>query len=62
MEVVKDGRTKDSWDSGLIAKGTTSKVGTVVMPRGAGFRLQASQYQPQAGSGSSLVPSEIGRC
>jgi len=64
MTVQKNGvDTQRTWDSGLIARGATSKVGAVAIPKGKpAFTLVAFQYAAQAGTGGPLALGQIGRC
>jgi hypothetical protein len=60
--VMKGDVTRMTWRSGLVAKGKTSKVGSVVLPKKAGYTLEAFQFQSQMGDGGPVKAKEIGRC
>lgn len=60
--VSKGARTTSEWRSPLVAKGKTSKVGSVVYVRKPGYSLGAGVFQAQMGDGGPVKPAKIGRC
>jgi hypothetical protein len=58
----KDKRTKQAWRSPILAKGKTSKTGSVVLPIGPKYTLEAFQFQGQMGDGGLVNVDKIGRC
>lgn len=64
MTVLRNGKPTDrTWDSGLIAKNTTSPVGSVLMPKGdSRFTLEHTEYVSQAGGGGTIGIGAISRC
>jgi len=64
MMVLKDKEpTSRVWDSGLIARGHTSDVGSVSIPKGnSAFTLQHSEHESQSGTGGIVGIGSIGRC
>jgi hypothetical protein len=60
--VMKDTKTIDHWKSGWVAKGHVSDVGTVKLPRGAEYSLNAGISTGQAGNGGSFKPGQVKAC
>lgn len=60
--VTKDGKNVDHWRSGWVAKGHVSGVGTVKLPRGSAFGLEAGIAVSQAGNGGSFRAGQIRAC
>ncbi len=55
--------TGEQWRSGLVARGQTSPVGSVTMPRGdSAYTLVGTMYEAQAGGGGPVSISDLGRC
>lgn len=63
MTVTKDGSETDrTWLSGWVEEGTVSRVGSVKLPRRAGWGLSAWTGGEQAGSGADFKAHQVGRC
>jgi hypothetical protein len=60
--VTKDGKNIDHWKSGWVTKGHTSALGTVKLPRGSAYALNAGIAVSQAGNGGSFKPGDIRAC
>lgn len=60
--VVKGQNTIDTWQSGWVAKGHISAIGTVRMPRGAAYTLSVGLDNGQAGNGGSFASTQIPHC
>lgn len=60
--VVKGSDTKGHWKSGWVARGHVSKVGTVKLPRGAAYVLNAGIGTGQAGNGGTFTAGQIRGC
>ena len=60
--VTKDTKTIDHWKSGWVAKGHVSQVGTVKLPRGSAYSLNAGIGTGQAGNGGTFKPGQIKAC
>ena len=54
--------TKDDWRSPIMGKGKTSKVGSVVLPIGAAWTMDAFQFQGQMGDGGPVSIKKIRKC
>jgi hypothetical protein len=50
------------WKSGWVGKGTRSSIGTVRVPRGAGYQLVATIAASQLGNGGSFTATSIRTC
>ena len=55
-------RVGKGWTSGWIRKGHVSTVGTVHVPRGASYALDAGIGAGQMGNGRTVKPSSIRTC
>ncbi len=62
LTVLKGEKTTSSWRSGLVAKGKTSQVGSVLLPRNSSHRLEGTVYRAQMGDSGPEQASKIGRC
>lgn len=51
-----------SWRSALTKKGTYSKVGSVRLPKKAGYRLDGGIGAGNMGNGGPIEISRVGRC
>lgn len=60
--VMKGDATKDHWKSGWVAKGHVSKLGTVRLPRGSAYSLNAGIGAGQMGNGGTFVARQIRGC
>jgi hypothetical protein len=60
--VAKGTKNIDHWKSGWVAKGQVSDVGTVKLPRGSAYTLNAGISTGQAGNGGSFRPGQIKAC
>ena len=54
--------TGQKWKSGWVAKGHTSQVGTVMLPRGKAFVLNAGIGTDNMGNGGTFAASDIRGC
>jgi hypothetical protein len=57
-----DANTDQTWKSGWVAKGHVSDVGTVRLPRGAEYTLNAGIGTHDMGNGGSFRPGAIRAC
>jgi hypothetical protein len=63
LTVTKNGsETSRTWLSGWVSKGTVSSVGSVKLPRRAGWGLNAWTGGEQEGSGADFKADQVGRC
>jgi hypothetical protein len=63
MTVLDNGRRTDRrWASGRIAAGRISEPGSVVLPRRAGFSVQATLSAAQMGGGGQYTAFRIRTC
>ena len=62
MNVRRGDDVTSTWSSPLVAKGKTSDVGAVILPRRPGFVFEAFQFSAQAGTGAEVAVQKIGRC
>jgi hypothetical protein len=60
--VSKNAETVDHWRSGWVARGDVSDVGTVKLPRGSAYTLNAGIATSQAGNGASFTAGQIRAC
>lgn len=60
--VTKNDKTIDHWKSGWVAPGHVSGIGTVKLPRGAAYGLNAGIGSGQAGNGGTFRPGQIRVC
>jgi hypothetical protein len=61
--VMKGAKNTDqNWKSGWVAKGHISDVGTVRLPRGADYTLNAGLGGGQSGDGGSFRPGQVRAC
>lgn len=54
--------TKRVWDSGWVNPGHISSVGTITLPRAAGYGLMMTIHGTDFGSGGTPKIANIGRC
>ena len=55
-------RVGKEWDSGWVRRGHVSKVGTVKVPRGAAYALDAGIGTANMGNGATFKPLAIRTC
>jgi len=61
--VTKDGAdTAAKWKSGWVAKGHVSRVGTVKLPRGKAYALNAGIGTSAMGNGGSFTARQLRAC
>jgi hypothetical protein len=60
--VTKNDKPVDHWKSGWVAKGHTSAVGTVRLPRGSAYTFSAGIGASQAGNGGTFKPGQLRAC
>ncbi|WP_151084176.1 hypothetical protein [Nocardioides cynanchi] len=60
--VMKGNKTTDSWKSAWVTRGHYSGVGTVKLPRGAQYTLNAGLGGGQSGDGGSFVAKQVPHC
>jgi hypothetical protein len=62
VAVMKGQKTIDTWQSGWVAKGHISPIGSVRMPRGSAFTLSVGLDNGQAGNGGGFASTKIPHC
>jgi hypothetical protein len=60
--VTKHADEVDSWTSGWVAKGHVSAAGTVKLPRGSAYALNAGIATANAGNGGTFKAGDIPGC
>jgi hypothetical protein len=60
--VMKGSRTLDSWKSGWVTRGHLSGVGTVRLPQGSKYTLNAGLGGGQSGDGGTFTHKQIPHC
>lgn len=60
--VTKAANEVDSWKSGWVPKGEVSAVGTVKLPRGSAYALNAGIATANAGNGGTFKAGNIPGC
>lgn len=60
--VTKGADEVDHWKSGWVAQGRVSAVGTVKLPRGSAYLLNAGIASTNAGNGATFTAGKIPHC
>jgi hypothetical protein len=60
--VTKGQKNVDHWKSGWVAKGHVSDIGTVRLPRGSDYVVNAGIGTGQAGNGGTFAAHQIRAC
>jgi hypothetical protein len=60
--VTKGAKELDHWKSGPVSKGHISGIGTVKLPRGSAYTLNAGIATANAGNGASFRAGKIRGC
>jgi hypothetical protein len=59
---VKGSKTLDTWHSGWVTKGHISAIGTVKLPQGKDYSLNAGIGGDNAGNGGTFLSGQIPHC
>ena len=62
LQVLKDDKITKTARTPITGKGKTSKVGSVVLPIGAAWTMDAFQFQGQMGDGGPVSIKKIRKC